>query len=109
MSPDVVIVCTDAGGHLAKPGCQEQFCNNAPRPGGRRGLPARPGPLATRPVSAYAVATVAVAPYAHDAVAMSLEASQQLALSLAARDHVAATERPQKPIVVARALLRTPS
>ena len=109
MSPDVVIVCTDAGGHLAKPGCQEQFCNNAPRPGGRHGLPARPDAVATRPASADDAAAVAVAPYAHDAVVMSLDAGKQLALSPAARDHVATTERPRKPIVAARALLRTPS
>ena len=68
-----------------------------------------PDAVATRPASADFAAAVAVAPYTHDAVAMSLYAGQQIVLSLAARDHVAATERPQKPIVVARALLRTPS
>ena len=43
MSPDVVVVGTDAGDQLTKPGRQEQFCSNATRPGGRRGLPTRPG------------------------------------------------------------------
>ena len=42
-SPDIVVVDTDAGDQLAKPGRQEQFCNNATRPGVRRGLPVHPG------------------------------------------------------------------
>ena len=73
------------------------------------GSPHAPDAVATRPASADAVAAVAVAPYAHDAVAMSLDVGQQLALFPAVRDHVATTERPRKPIVAARALLRTPS
>ena len=42
-SPDVVAFDTDAGNHLMKPSRRRQFCNNAARLGGRRGLPARPG------------------------------------------------------------------
>ena len=73
------------------------------------GSPRAPDAVTTRPASEDAAAAVAVVPYAHDANAMSLDAGKHLAVSPAARGHVATTERPRKPIVAARALLRTPS
>ena len=42
-SPDAVVVGADAGDQLAKPVRRGQFCSDAARSGGRRGLPARPG------------------------------------------------------------------
>ena len=42
-SPDAVVVGTDADYQLAKSGLRGQCCNNAARPGGRHGLPERPG------------------------------------------------------------------
>ena len=115
-SPDAIAVSTDAGDQFVKPGRRGQFCNNVARPGGRRGLPARParrrdktGIGGRRRCRRNCTTHDAVAPRAHDAVAMSLDAGQKLVLSSAARDHIATTERPRKVIVAARALLWTPT
>ena len=86
-----------------------QFCSDAARPGGRRGLPARPGHHRDKTRLGGRRRYRWVALYANGAVAMSLDAERQLALSLDARDHVATTDRLRRVIVAARAVLRTPS
>ena len=104
MSPDVVVVGTDATSSRS-PAARN---SSAVTPRAREvvaGSPRAPDVVATRPASADAAAAVAVAPYANDAVAMILDAGKQIALSPAAGDHVATVARPQKVDVAA---LRSP-